>query len=232
MLKNPILKAPFFEIGPKTYLYGEDLMQLALDVDAAAAKYGVQVIFTAPFADIYRISQATDNLIVLAPHMDAIRPGRGVADILPEAVKAAGAQGVMLNHAEKPLTYSQIKATIERAEELDLLTVVCSDSIAEAKSVALLNPDVIVAEPTELIGTGQSSDLSYVKATLEVIHGVNPNILVLQGAGISGPEDVYKVIEAGADATGSSSSVCLAENPGEMATAMIAAARKAWDQAN
>ncbi len=43
----------------------------------------------------------TKHLIVLAPYMDTLRPGRGMADILPEGLKEAGAKGVVINHCEK-----------------------------------------------------------------------------------------------------------------------------------
>ena len=35
------IKAPFFEIGPKSYLYGQDVIDLAIAADAASEKYGV-----------------------------------------------------------------------------------------------------------------------------------------------------------------------------------------------
>ena len=37
------IKAPFFEIGPKSYLYGDDVLELALAADAAAEKYDVDI---------------------------------------------------------------------------------------------------------------------------------------------------------------------------------------------
>ena len=32
------IKAPFFEIGPKSYLYGDQILDLALAADAASEK--------------------------------------------------------------------------------------------------------------------------------------------------------------------------------------------------
>ena len=77
---------PFFEIGPKSYLYGDDVLELAKAADTAAAKYGVDIIFTTPFVDIRRVREATSYIYVFAPHMDPIYPGRGLADILPESL--------------------------------------------------------------------------------------------------------------------------------------------------
>ena len=224
------IKAPFFEIGPKAYLYGKDVIDLAKAADAASEKYGVDIIFTTPVVEIERVKAATRHIHVFAPHMDPIRPGRGLADTLPESLVAAGAEGVMLNHCEKPLSLSVLKATIERAKEVGLTTIVCADSCTEAAMIARLKPDIIVAEPTELVGTGISCGPEYVEAATRAVRDVDPEILVLTAAGIANGKDVYDVIIAGADATGSSSGVAKAADRAAMVDEMIGAVRRAWDE--
>ena len=232
MSKTCKIKAPFFEIGPKSYLYGQDVIDLAIAADKASEKYGVDIIFTTPIVEIARVKAATKYIHVFAPHMDPIVPGRGLADVLPESLVAAGAEGVMLNHVEKPLTLATLKATIKRAEEVGLTTIVCADSIVEAGMIAQLNPDIIVAEPSELIGTGLTSGPEYVAAAAKSVKDVNPDILVLTAAGIANGEDVYNTIIAGADATGSSSGVAKAADRAAMVDEMISAVRRAWDERN
>ena len=229
MYQGIAIKPPFFEIGPKAYLYGEDVVRLARKADEASAKYGVQVLFTAQYTDLPVLAQETRNLLLVAPHMDPLRPGRGLGAVLPEAVKAAGAHGVMLNHAEKPITYATLKQTIARADEVGLFTIVCADSIAEAQAVALLQPNIVVAEPTELIGTGAGSDMDYVRASIQAVKAVAPEVHVLQGAGIHSGKDVYDVIYAGAEATGSSSGIVTAADMAAMVDEMLSAVRAAWD---
>lgn len=232
MASNCKIKAPFFEIGPKSYLYGQDVIDLAIAADKASEKYGVDIIFTTPIVEIARVKAATKNIHVFAPHMDPIVPGRGLADILPESLVAAGAEGVMLNHVEKPVDFETLAATIKRAEEVGLTTIVCADSMADASKIATLNPDIIVAEPSELIGTGVSVGPEYVEAATKCVKDVNPDILVLTAAGIANGQDVYNTIIAGADATGSSSGVAKAADRAAMVDEMIAAVRKAWDERN
>ena len=227
-----IFKAPFLEIGPKNYLYGEDVLHLARAVDAAAEKYRINIFFTCPFIDIRRVCDNTKYIHVLAPHMDSLRPGRGIADILPEAVANAGAAGVMLNHAERRIKYTELESIMQRAKELNLLTVVCADSIAEIRAVAMLGPDVIVAEPEELIGKCSGGDISYVGPAVRAAKEINPDIKVLVGAGIRNGKDVYDVIMAGSDASGSSSGVVLAENSEAMVEEMAEAAVRAWNERN
>jgi len=230
MTNNCTIKAPFFEIGPKSYLYGQDVIDLAIAADKASEKYGVDIIFTCPIVEIARVKAATKRIHVFAPHMDPLKPGRGLADILPESLVAAGAEGVMLNHVEKQVTLSALKATIARADEVGLATIVCADSMAEASMIAKLRPNIIVCEPSELIGTGVSVGGEYVEAAMHAVKDVDPDILVLTAAGIANGTDVYNTIKAGADATGSSSGVAKAADRAAMVDEMIGAARKAWDE--
>ena len=223
------LEPPFFEIGPKNYMFGDQILDLARIADEAAAKYDVRVIFTTPYADIRRVAENVKNLKVFAPHMDDIPVGRGLACVLGESLKAAGAVGVMLNHAERPLPSSTLVRTLNRARELDLMTIVCADSMDETRAVAQMHPDLMITEPTELIGTGQAADLSYVKTSVDAITAIDPNIGILVGGGISSGTDVYNTIMAGADATGSSSGIVKAADPGAMIHEMLAALRQAWD---
>lgn len=232
MKRKLCLEPPFFEIGPKNYMYGKDIVDLAKVADAAAKKYDVRVIYTTPYANIKEVAQSTQKIYVFAPHMDYAPVGRGLANVLPESIKEAGAQGVMLNHSERPLSLATLGQTIKRARELEMMTIVCADSIEELKGVSILKPDMIVAEPTELIGTGNAADVSYVKKSLDTIFAISKDIGVLIGGGISSGEDAYRVIKAGADATGSSSGIFKADDPEKMIYEMLAAVRRAWDERN
>ena len=232
MLKDKKIQPPFFEIGPKAYMYGDDMVSLAKTIDAAAKKYDVRVILTPQYTDIYRVARETENILVFAQHMDSLEIGRGLGSVLPEAVAAAGAVGVMLNHAEKPLAVAELRACIKRAEEAGLFSIVCADSIAEAAAIAHFAPDIIVCEPSELIGAGQRSDEEYVQASTRAVKTVNPEILVLQAAGINNGNDVYSVIRAGAEATGTTSGIMKALDKEAMVYEMLSAVRRAWDEAH
>ncbi|MCI8598642.1 MAG: triose-phosphate isomerase [Lachnospiraceae bacterium] len=224
------LEPPFFEIGPKNYLYGDQILDLARIADEAAAKYDVRVIFTTPYANIERVANSVKQIKVFAPHMDDIPVGRGLASILPESIKTAGAVGVMLNHAEHPLTTSTLVSTLKRARDLNLMSIVCADSMLEVQAVSNLHPDMMIAEPAELIGTGEAVDLSYVAKSCEAVLKIDPNIGILVGGGISSGEDVYNIIMGGADATGSSSGIVKAKDPEAMVHEMLSALRMAWDE--
>ena len=227
---KPVIRAPYFEVGTKNYVYGDQLLEYAIAADKAAEKYDIDVLFICSPIEIRRVREHTKHLIVLAPYMDTLRPGRGMADILPEGLKAAGAQGVVINHCEKPMSLPQMKATIDRARELDMLVFACADTLVEAKAIAQLHPDIINPEPSEIIGGGNGvSPMAYVKDSIRVIKEIYPDIMVEQAAGITNGQQVYDFIMAGSEAAGAASGIMNAKDPLAMIDEMIAATRRAAD---
>ena len=225
---------PFFELGPKAYLYGRAVLELAKAADRIGKRYDVRIIFTPQYVDIPLVARETGFIHVFAQHMDSISIGRGIGSVLPEALKEAGAVGVLLNHAEKRLSLSEINRTIKRADEVGLATLVCADTPEEAAALAHLAPNIILAEPPDLIGSAQkgAAGRDYVARTNELIRSIDPRIRVLHSAGISGPKDVADIVSRGAEATGCTSAVIKAQNPAAMLEAMIGAMREAWDRAH
>ena len=82
--KSNLIHAPFFELGPKAFMFGDAFVELARFADKLCEKYSVDIIVTPQYVDIPRISDTTVNLFVFAQHMDPIHVGRGVGAVLPE----------------------------------------------------------------------------------------------------------------------------------------------------
>ena len=83
------------------------MLEYAIEADKAGIKYDVDVLFISPYTEIRRIREHTKRLIVIAPYMDTLRPGqRHGGRAARGAQAAAGAQGVVLNHCERPMTLS------------------------------------------------------------------------------------------------------------------------------
>lgn len=223
---------PFFEIGPKAFLYGKEALRLARHADRVSRKYDVQIIFTPQYVDIPLLSAETEAILVFAQHMDYLGIGRGVGSVLPEALKAAGAVGVLLNHAEKPLSVETIEATIKRADEVGLATMVCAGTPEDVARVAHMQPNIVLVESPDLIGVGNrgENDQAMIAQANESLWSINPKIRVLHGAGISNGQDVYNVILAGAQGTGSTSGILRAPDPFQMLEEMISSVRMAWDK--
>lgn len=220
------IKVPFLIVNPKAYIYGKESVELAKICDQLSKEYDLDIIFTAQHVDIQKIADATKNIVVTAQHMDGITPGRGMGHVLPESIKAAGAQAVVLNHAERPLTMSQLCSAMKRADELDMVTIVCSDSQEETKAIAQLKPDMMICEPTSLIGTGSTSDDEYIKATNSAVKSISKDILILQAAGVSTGDDVYRVIIEGAHGSGGTSGILNAPSRKNKIIEMLEALKK------
>jgi triosephosphate isomerase (TIM) len=225
------LRPPVFEIGLKGYCWGAEAVRLAVEADGLAAELGVSVVYDPQAVDIPAVAAATSRILVFAQHMDPVSPGRGVGAILAEALRAAGAVGTLLNHSEKRLTGRDLARTIERARSAGLLTLVFADSPAEAAAVARLAPDIVLAEPPDLIASGISVGnvmAGFVADSVGAVKDVDPEILVMSGAGVNGPADVERMMRLGLDGTGSSSGILKAADPVAMMRAMLEATARAW----
>ena len=190
--------------------------------------------FSAQYTDLEAVSRATKRIKVFAQHIDPISAGRGIGAVLPEAVREAGAVGVLLNHAEKPMTLYDLESAIIRARECGLISLVCAGTAEQGAAVACLKPDIVLAESPLLIGAGRRSreDMKEVDRINQMIHLVDPEISVLHGAGIADAQDVYEVIRAGADATGSTSGIFKSADPEAMIDRMIGSVARAWKERN
>jgi triosephosphate isomerase len=194
------IQTPFFCVNPKGYLFGSELLELAKAADELSKRYQLTVFFTVPFTEAHPIMRNTENLIVTAQHMDGISKGKGMGRIFPESLVSAG---------------------FRRAKESELYTIVCANSVTEGKAVALLEPSIIVCEPTDLIGTGKTSDSSYMKECNLAIKEISRKTKVLQAAGISTAADVKKALDSGADGTGGTSGIVCSDSPKETLAELI-----------
>src|SRR3954462_13097891 len=117
--------------------------------------------------------------------------------------------------------------------------MVFADSAADAARLAALGPqclpalgpDVVLAEPPDLIATGVSAGnvmADFVRDAVAAVRAVDPRILVMSGAGVTGPEDVDRMMRLGLDGTGSSSGILRAADPVVAMRAMLEATASAW----
>lgn len=220
-MKKKKINVPFFIINPKSFLYGESLMELAIYANEMARNNEIDIFFTAPLTELADIVHECPDLIVTAQHVDDINPGDAMGKVLIDSLMHIGVQAVVLNHADQPLAISTLANIIERAKETGIYTIVCTDSIPEAKAVAMLQPDIELAEPTELIGQTHISSHNYVTSTIESIKKVNSNVLVEQGAGIRSEQDVKVLLELGSDGVGVTSGIVKADDPIKMMEKMV-----------
>ncbi|ASI99403.1 triose-phosphate isomerase [Thermococcus celer] len=211
------LKEPIIAINFKTYAQatGDGALRIAKAAEKVWKETGITIVVAPQLADLYRVAQEVE-IPVFAQHIDPITPGSHTGHVLPEAVKEAGAVGTLLNHSENRMVLANLEAAIRRAEEVGLMTMVCSNNPAVSAAVAALGPDYVAVEPPELIGTGipvSKAKPEVITDTVELVRRVNPDVKVLTGAGISTGEDVKKALELGSVGVLLASGVTKAKDP-------------------
>lgn len=77
MYRDLKIKPPFFEIGPKAYLYGDEMLRLAKEIDRIAVKYDVDIIVTPQYTDIRLLAENTERILVFAAAYGLSPIGRG-----------------------------------------------------------------------------------------------------------------------------------------------------------
>lgn len=212
-----MLEEPIIAINFKTYAQatGERALKIAKAAEEVYKETGVTIVVAPQLADLYRIAQEVE-IPVFAQHIDPIKPGSHTGHVLPEAVKEAGAVGTLLNHSENRMILADLEAAIRRAEEVGLMTMVCSNNPAVSAAVAALTPNYVAVEPPELIGTGipvSKAKPEVITNTVELVKKVNSGVKVLTGAGISTGEDVKKALELGTVGVLLASGVTKAKDP-------------------
>jgi len=190
---------------------GDKALALAKIHEEVAKETGTDIQVAVQPIDLARISQEVD-IPVLAQHIDPKIFGSGTGHILPESVKMAGAVGTILNHSERRLEREVLEASIKRAKEIGLTTVVCAETPEEGASFLEFDPDYIAVEPPELIG----GDISVSTSQPEIIENASKLIgpeKLLVGAGVKNGVDVKTCIQLGAKGVLLASGVTKAENP-------------------
>ncbi len=124
--------------------------------------------------------------------------------------------GSLVNHSERRLKLSEIDKIVTNFKRLELISVVCGNTSQVSVAATALDPDVVAIEPPELIGTGRAVSKAkpeIISDTVDAIRGVNPNVTILCGAGITKGEDVAAAIKLGAQGILVASGVVKAGDP-------------------
>ena len=212
------VRTPLILVNFKTYseATGKKAVELAKTAEKISLETEVCIGIAPQFVDIAPISQAV-SVPVFAQHIDPIAPvGFFTGHILPESIKEAGAVGTLINHSERRLTLADIDATITRASESNLLSVVCANNASVSAAVAVLKPNMIAVEPPELIGTRipvSKAKPEVVSGTVELVKRINPDVVILCGAGITTGEDVAAALRLGTEGVLVASGVVKAKDP-------------------
>jgi len=198
-----MLKTPVIVLNVKTYeeATGKKALEIAKLMVTLARETGASLAIAVQPTDIQMCAENV-SIPVFAEHIDPITPGSHTGWILPEAVKAAGAVGTLINHSEHRLKIADIDVCVTRSKELNLDHIVCTNNVATSKAIAALSPNFLAVEPPELIGGDVSvttANPEIVSRSVDAVKKIDKRVGVLCGAGVKNGKDVEKAIELGAD---------------------------------
>ena len=216
-MSSMVRSEAFLLINFKTYLEatGKRAVELSRQIETVGEEEGVKVGVAPQFCDLERVAASVD-IPVFAQHIDSVSPGAYTGHVSAESVKAAGADGTLINHSEKPLRLSEIDGAVQVAKQAGLRSAVCAGTARLAAAVALSEPDMVAIEPPELIGTGRAvskENPEIVTASVKLVRKVNPTVAILCGAGITTGDDVFAALKLGTDGILVASGVVKATKP-------------------
>lgn len=188
---------------------GKKAREIAEACEKAHQETGEKIIITPSHLDLLRTEHL--NVETFTQHLDPEEPGSHTGSITAEAAEQAGATGTLLNHSENRINKEKIEASVQKAREKDLTTVVCAQNPEECRELSKLGPDYIAYEPPELIGGDTSVSESKPELIEEAVN--ESEVPVLTGAGIKDTEDVEKSIEHGCKGVLVASGVIKNEKP-------------------
>lgn len=169
-----------------------DLLQI---VSKEAKKYNVLVAVTVNIVDLKDAMREGVGVEVYAQHVDPISYGSSTGKVNPKYLSEIGVKGSLINHSEDRVGLYTIVKEIQMLKELGLVSLVCAESLEEAKVLDDLGPSLVAYEPAELIG----GDISVASANPDAIDRIVKEVKspVMVGAGIKSAKDIEICMELG-----------------------------------
>ena len=193
---------------------GEGSLKLARAAERVSREVGARII-VAPPTPMLGLVASKVKIGVFAQSVSNRAGDKTTGAVLPEAVKAAGAAGSILNHAEARVTRSALGELVPRMRKLGLRTCICARNSSEVANLAVLGSEYLAVEPPALIGSGvavSKAKPALVKNSVRVARRAGYEGKILCGAGIVDGADVERAVELGADGVLVASSVVGARN--------------------
>ena len=193
---------------------GEGAVALARAAEKRGKGAGVEIIVSPPTPFLGLVASKV-RVQVYSQSVGLTIGEKSTGEVTPEAVKASGASGTLLNHSERRVPPESIEATIGRVKKSGLSLCLCAATAQEVGSLAKYAPRYLAVEPPELIGSGVSVSRAkpeVVKDSVKAARRSGFKGKILCGAGIVSGEDVRMATELGADGVLVSSSVVRAKD--------------------
>jgi len=193
---------------------GEGSVRLALAVERVSDELGIEGIVAPPTPMLSLVCSRT-RVQVYSQSVGSDSGDKTTGEILPEAVKAAGAAGTILNHSESRCPPAELRILLPRLVGMGMGVCLCAQTAEEAADLSALGPKYLAIEPPELIGSGVAVSKArpeLVRETVAAVRNKGYGGRVLCGAGIVSGEDVAMAVKLGVDGVLVASSVVKAHD--------------------
>ena len=193
---------------------GEGSVRLADALKRAAESARVEAIIAPPTPMLGAVASRVPTR-VFGQSVSGKSGDMTTGAIIPEALRAAGASGTILNHSESRKTEAELSRLMPRLERLGQEACLCAKTSQEASRLSRLAPAYLAVEPPELIGTGVAVSRArpgLIEKTVSSVRKAGYEGKILCGAGIVSGEDVRRAAELGADGVLVASSVVKARD--------------------
>jgi len=193
---------------------GDGSVRLALAVERVSDELGIEGIVAPPTPMLSLVCSRT-RVQVYSQSVGSDSGDKTTGEILPEAVKAAGAAGTILNHSESRRPPAELRILVPRLAGMGMGVCLCAQTAEEAADLSALGPKYLAIEPPELIGSGVAVSKArpeLVRETVAAVRNKGYGGRILCGAGIVSGEDVAMAVKLGVDGVLVASSVVKAHD--------------------
>lgn len=199
---------------------GEAAERLVAVCRRVSQKTGTVIMAVVPATEIFRLKG--EGVPIWGQHVDGGEGGAVTGAVLASGLVRAGAEGVILNHSERPLAAQSLAAAVTSSRKAGLKVLICCRDLAEGKRVAELKPDFLAYEPPDLIGNRQVSVAQGREEEVKAF-GESFDLPIVIGAGVRRGADIKQGLALGAKGFLVASAVVLAREPEEVLTELAAA---------
>jgi triosephosphate isomerase (TIM) len=171
-------------------------VRLAKLCEEMGKQYRVDVRVAVQFTDLAAVATAV-SIPVYAQHVDPVDSGKTTGWVTAQALKAAGAAGTLLNHAERRISTQGIKMTTPHLRKAKLEIVAIAEDLHQLREFEKhVDADILCIEPPELIGGEVSVSVARPDIVGTAVHATKRPLLI--GAGIRDHNDFTIALELGA----------------------------------
>ncbi|ELY47542.1 triose-phosphate isomerase [Natronorubrum sulfidifaciens] len=202
------LEYPYFLINFKTATetIGEEGLALARTIERVRDETGCRFVVAPQLTDLRLVAERTALPVVA--QAATLAENAVMGEPTYEAVAAAGADGVFINHPQNEATFADVARAVDRCADRGLESIVCVNSREQGRAALTFDPDCLLFERPDDIASESGMVRTHperIAAFVDMVDAENPHTRVFVGGGIRTAADVEQAFACGVDAAGAAS---------------------------